>query len=307
MNGILITGSSGLVGRALHRALHARGHTIRGLDLRAVGPDRGDIRDRTRVTKALEGVAGIVHLAAVSRVAWGERDPDNCWSTNVVGLRNLLECAQRRATPPWVIFASSREVYGQPDTLPVSEDAPLRPVNLYGRSKAAGEQLIDAARRRGVRASIVRLSNVYGCTRDHADRVVPAFARGSVLGSVLRVEGPDRAFDFTHVDETARGIAALVERLSHGADAPPPIQLVTGVPTTLGQLARLAIPLGGAGSTLEEAPQRSFDVSQFYGCSARARALLDWSPRISIDEGLARLIRDFRAELGMFHQQAGVS
>jgi len=305
MNCILITGSSGLVGRALRRALEAQGRDVRGLDLRAAGVERGDVRDRDRVGAALEGVVGIVHLAAVSRVAWGERDPDACWSTNVDGLQNLLGCAQRCADQPWVIFSSSREVYGQPDTLPVSEDAPLRPVNIYGRSKVAGEQLVDAARRSGMRASVVRLSNVYGCTRDHADRVVPAFARSAVLGLVLRVDGSSNAFDFTHVDDTTRGIAALVGHLARGADAPPPMHFVTGASTTLGRLASLAIPLGGGGSVIEEASPRSFDVSQFHGCGARAKALLDWSPRVSIEDGLARVIRDFRDELGIGRQQMG--
>ena len=305
MNCILITGSSGLVGRAMRRALEARGHEVRGLDLRSSGSERGDIRDRNRVDAALDGVTGVVHLAAVSRVAWGERDPDACWSTNVDGLRNVLECSQRRAEPPWLIFASSREVYGQAEALPASEDAPLRPVNVYGRSKVAGEQLIDEARRGGVRASVARLSNVYGCTRDHADRVVPAFTRGVVLGSVLRVDGSSHAFDFTHVDDTTRGIAALVGRLSQDTDAPPPMHFVSGDSTTLGQLARLAITLGGGGSIIEEAPPRSFDVSRFHGSGARAKAVLDWSPRVSLEHGLARLIKDFRDELGSACQQVG--
>lgn len=307
MSCILITGSSGLIGRALRRALEAGGHLVRGLDLRARGGERGDILDRDRVAAALDGVAGIVHLAAISRVVWGERDPDACWRTNVDGLLNVLEHARHRPDPPWVVFASSREVYGQPDELPATENTPLRPVNVYGRSKVAGEQLIDAARDGGLRASVVRLSNVYGCTRDHADRVVPAFARGVVLGSVIRVDGTAHAFDFTHVDDAARGIAALVERLVQGAVAPPPIHFVTGTSTTLGQLARLATALGHSGSVVEEAPPRPFDVARFHGSGARAKALLDWSPRVALEAGLARLIADFRAEFGGVRGHLGAS
>jgi UDP-glucose 4-epimerase len=205
----------------------------------------------------------------------------------------VLELAQYRPAPPWMIFASSREVYGQADALPVSEDTPLRPVNVYGRSKVTGEQLVDAARR-GMRACVVRLSNVYGCTHDHADRVVPAFSLAAVLGAVLRVDGAGHTFDFTHVDDTTRGIAALVEHLDRGGEPPPPVQFLTGAPTTLGQLASLAISLAGGGSIVE-APPRSFDVSRFYGSAARAQTLLDWLARISIEDGLARLIEDFRA------------
>ncbi|RME28504.1 MAG: NAD-dependent epimerase/dehydratase family protein [Deltaproteobacteria bacterium] len=295
---ILITGSEGLVGTALRRLLEARGLHVVGLDLLARNAEEGDVRDAERVRTAVAGCDGIVHLAAVSRVVWAERDPETCWSTNVGGLHNVVDAAMDRACPPWLVFASSREVYGQPESLPVTEDAPLRPVNVYGRSKVEGERIVGVARRNGLRAAIVRLSNVYGSTSDHADRVVPAFARAAARGDALRVEGAEHTFDFTHIDDTARGILALIEILVAGESVPPPIHLLTGQPTTLGQLAEMAVRLAGARSTVEQAPPRSFDVSHFYGSPARARALLDWTPRTAIHEGLGRLIEDFQVELG---------
>lgn len=295
---ILITGSEGLVGTALRRLLEARGLHVVGLDLLARNAEEGDVRDAERVRTAVAGCDGIVHLAAVSRVVWAERDPETCWSTNVGGLHNVVDAAMDRACPPWLVFASSREVYGQPESLPVTEDAPLRPVNVYGRSKVEGERIVGVARRNGLRAAIVRLSNVYGSTSDHADRVVPAFARAAARGDALRVEGAEHTFDFTHIDDAARGILALIEILVAGESAPPPIHLLTGQPTTLGQLAELAVRLAGAGSAVEQAPPRSFDVSHFYGSPALARELLHWTPHTGIHEGLARLIEDFQAERG---------
>ena len=209
---ILITGSEGLVGSALRMALEARGAHVTGLDLRGSEGEEGDVRDAGRVRDAADGCHGIVHLAAVSRVVWGEREPETCREVNVGGLRNVIAAASagraESSRRPWVVFASSREVYGQPGRLPVTEDAPLRPINVYGRSKVEGERLVEAARDEGLRAAIVRLSNVYGSTRDHPDRVVPAFARGAVTGSALRVEGADHTFDFTHIDDTTRGISS---------------------------------------------------------------------------------------------------
>jgi UDP-glucose 4-epimerase len=295
---ILITGSSGLVGSALRSSFQSRRVDVVGLDTRAAGADRGDVRHAERVRNAVAGCDGVIHLAAVSRVIWGERDPDLCWETNVFGLRNIIESAHRQKTPPWLIFASSREVYGQSDALPVREDAPLRPVNVYGRSKVAGERLVEAARSEGLRASIIRLSNVYGSTRDHADRVVPAFARAATLGHPLRVDGTDHTFDFTHIDDTTRGIVALVDHLASGAEAPPPIHFLTGQPTTLGQLANLAAEMGAMGSAIQYAPPRAYDVSRFYGCPDRARDILEWSSRIALSEGLGRLIDNFRQQIG---------
>jgi UDP-glucose 4-epimerase len=88
---ILITGSSGLVGAALARALERRGTEVVRFDLRASGSAHGDVRERGHVARAVADVSGIVHLAAVSRVVWGERDPETCWATNVDGTRNVLE------------------------------------------------------------------------------------------------------------------------------------------------------------------------------------------------------------------------
>ena len=301
---ILITGSSGLVGSALRSTLQSRLIDVVGLDTRAAGTERGDVRHVERVRNAVAGCDGVIHLAAVSRVIWGERDPDLCRETNVCGLRNIIESVHCQNNSPWLIFASSREVYGQPDALPAREDAPLRPVNVYGRSKVAGERLIEAAGSDGMRASIIRLSNVYGSTRDHADRVVPAFARAAVLGHSLRVDGTDHTFDFTHIDDTTRGIVALVDHLASGAEAPPPIHFLTGQPTTLGQLANLAAEIGAMGSAIHHSPPRTFDVSRFYGCPDRARDILGWSPRIALSEGLGRLIDNFRKQIGTEFMEA---
>jgi nucleoside-diphosphate-sugar epimerase len=305
MKRILITGSSGLVGRALRRDLQLRGHDVSGLDLRADHHERGDVRDREHVSAALDGVTGVIHLAAVSRVAWGERDPEGCWTTNVDGLRTVLECARSSAASPWFVFASSREVYGQAEALPVSEDAALLPVNVYGRTKLAGEMLIEAARRDGLRAATVRLSNVYGSTADHEDRVLPAFARAAARGATLRVDGSHNEFDFTHVSDTSRGLVALVEHLEAGAEPPPPIQFVTGVSTTLADAARYAVSFGRVGAVITEAPSRAFDVGRFRGTWARAHALLGWSPRVAISEGLERLVSDFQRDCEHPRPQVG--
>jgi nucleoside-diphosphate-sugar epimerase len=293
---ILITGSSGLVGAALSSALMAMGYDVRRLDLRDVGTARGDVRDRRHVFELGWEVDGIIHLAAVSRVIWGEQDPALCHATNIDGLRNVLDALVGNGRRPWLIFASSREIYGQPTSLPANEDAPAQPVNVYGRTKVKGEQLVACAQEAGLRACTIRLSNVFGSVLDHADRVVPAFARAAALGADLRVDGPDHTFDFTHIDDVTRGITALVEHLQRGATPPPPIHFVSGKPTTLRELATLAIRLGDAGSSIRLAPPRDFDVARFWGDPSRAREILGWQPNVPLEDGLARLIRQFREE-----------
>lgn len=301
---ILVTGSEGLVGTALRAALAARGAQVVGMDLAAIGDENGDVRDASRVRRAVSGCDGIVHLAAVSRVIWGERDPERCWTTNVGGLRHVVAAAQAEAQRPWLVFASSREVYGRPDVLPATEDTPLRPINVYGRSKVEGERIVQAARHGGLRAAIVRLSNVYGSARDHSDRVVPAFARAALRGSALHVEGAGHTFDFTHIDDTVRGLVALIDLLASDRAAPPPIHLLTGRATCLGELASLAVRLAGGGASIRHAPPRSFDVSHFHGSPARAQSVLGWASRVRLRDGLRRLIEDLRVQCGARQEEA---
>jgi UDP-glucose 4-epimerase len=293
---ILITGSAGLVGKALSLALEKRGVDVCGLDVRGIGAESGDVRDALQVRAAVARCDGVIHLAAISRVVWAEQDPAGCWSTNVGGLHNVLEAALACASPPWVIFASSREVYGQQEQLPVIEAAPLRPVNVYGRSKVAGEALMSRASTQGLRAATIRLSNVYGRPDDHPDRVVPAFARAAASGGKLRVDGSDNLFDFTHIDDTVRGILALVDHLRRSHAGPSPIHFLTGKATSLGELATLAVEIAGTTAAVMQAAPRTFDVSRFYGDPRRAHALLGWTSHISLREGLSQLVHDFRAQ-----------
>ncbi|MXY40221.1 MAG: NAD(P)-dependent oxidoreductase [Rhodospirillaceae bacterium] len=296
-NRILVTGSEGLVGRALSATLEERGNKVVGLDLRGSGSECGDVRDPGRMCEAVSGCGGIVHLAAVSRVVWAERAPDVCRDTNIGGLRCVLEAACEQPAQPWVLFASSREVYGQPQRLPATEAAPLSPVNTYGRSKAEGERLMEEARDGGLRTATVRLSNVYGSVLDHPDRVVPAFAQAAVEGSAIRMDGAECAFDFTHIDDTVRGMVAVMDLLDAG-ETLPPIHLLTGEPTALRELAAMATACAGKRLPIVEAPPRPFDVSRFHGDPSRARELLGWEPRVGLRDGFGRLVRDLRARSG---------
>lgn len=150
----LITGSSGLVGAEMAAALRALGHEVVDFDIARMPADglAEDIRNLDVLSDRMRGCDGIVHLAAVSRVAWGERDPELCHSVNVDGTRRVVDAALSQPRIPWLIFASSREVYGDPDVLPVTEDAPMIAANHYGRSKVEGERLVAAARDRGCAA-----------------------------------------------------------------------------------------------------------------------------------------------------------
>jgi nucleoside-diphosphate-sugar epimerase len=290
---ILLTGSAGLIGNALAYRLRCLGWRTIGMDIRGAPDVLMDIRESTTFVSQLY-LNGIIHLAAVSRVIDGERDPKLCRSVNVEGTRAVLAGALGSRNLPWMIYASSREVYGQQRHLPVTEDAPLSPMNTYAASKVEAEKALADGRAAGLKVAVVRFSNVYGSVNDHADRVVPAFAATSARGSSLRVDGTDTTLDFTHLDDVVDGIVRLITLLESDKPQPIAIQFVSGVPTTLGALASLAVEFGRNGTQIVEADPRSFDVSKFYGDPALAARLLSWSTKIDLRLGFSQLVAEFK-------------
>jgi nucleoside-diphosphate-sugar epimerase len=293
---VVVTGSSGLIGRAVIRRMAAAGLYPARFDIRESDvAARADLRDEDALQRALAEAAGVIHLGAVSRVIWGEHSPEACWTVNVEATRALLNIALECPRRPWVVYASSREVYGQQDSLPVPETAALKPLNVYARSKLAAENLVWQAREAGLRAAVVRFSSVYGDTEDHIDRVVPAFASAAAHGGVMRIDGSDCGLDFTHVSDVAAGVLEICRVLSAGERSLPPLHFVSGVCTTLRELSEMAVAAGSRRVKMIEAPSRSFDVSNFWGDPSRTAAILGWRSTIPIRRGIGRLVAEFAA------------
>jgi UDP-glucose 4-epimerase len=292
---ILITGSEGLIGAALRKRLIEAGHEVVSFDIAARdSKSQLDITDYPSVIQAVEGCSGIVHLAAVSRVVWGERDPVRCNAVNIGGTENVLRAAAGPGSrAPWVLVAGSREVYGQALTQPVKESAEPRPLNVYARSKAVAERMVADSKASGLRAWIIRFSSVYGSVADHPDRVAPAFARLAASGGTLHVDGQHTTLDFTHIDDVAAALEIATDELSAGGEPPPTVHLASGRGVSLEDLAGIAIAAAGCG-TIEIGLPRSYDVTSFVGDPTLADQILGWRAKISIEEGMARLVRDFR-------------
>lgn len=293
---ILVTGSAGLIGHVLLELLSDSGHEALGYDIVApIGdPARGDIRDFAHLSRLADSVDGIIHLAAISRVKHAEADPATCHAVNVEGTRNVLTAAARASARPWVLLASSREVYGNPLRIPVHEDDVINPLNTYGRSKALSEKLALEARRDGLRVGVVRLANVYGHVNDHADRAVPAFCRAAVMRTPIRVEGNGYQYDFTHVDDVVTGILTIAAMLHDDTIALPIVHLVSGKATSLERLAELAWLAGDRYSEIRHESNFHYNVSCFVGDPSRAHRLLNWRTTIPIDRGIRNLVRDMK-------------
>lgn len=292
---IAVTGSSGLIGRALTSQLQHSGHDIIEIDI--VGVDSPcDISNKDQLSVSLSGCEGIIHLAAVSRVAEAQEFPLRTWSTNVDGTQNILNAVldQNAGTQPWVIHASSREVYGDQPQVAITEDTPITPLNIYGRSKAACEGLVACAQDAGANISVLRFANVYGDIFDYSDRVIPAFTRAASQGAPLRVDDAQTCMDFTHVDDVAQGINKVVDCLVSGEKNMPPIHFATGQGTTLGTLAQLAVTASSGACVVNEVARRKSSVACFIGNPDRAKALLNWEHKTPLEDGFSRMVQAFK-------------
>ena len=297
---VLVTGAAGVIGTALLPALAAAGFDVKGLD-RTFGPDQ-DLVSGDALADALGGCDGVIHLAACARVAEAESDPARARRDNVEATAALLRAVSTQPRPPWVVFASSREVYGRAGVRPVREDSMVAPVNVYGATKAEAEALVQRAAAEGLGATILRLANVYGAATDHADRLVPAFVGAALGGRALGVRGSDRTLDLVHIRDAVGAIVAAAEALTRGDAGAGVINVCSGVETTLSALARRVVTLSASESVVHVSEPGAHEVDRFVGDNRAARLVLGWVPRVSLDAGLVELIHSARSSSPFRHR-----
>ena len=283
---ILVTGGAGFIGSHLVDALVDRGdevvvldnfrrgrleHIERHVDARAITLVAGDIRDERTLASAIEGVELVYHLAAQSNVMGAVTDMDYSFTTNVVGTYNVLK-ASADAGVRRLVFASSREVYGDSDDIPVREDAPLAAKNPYGASKLAGEaycRVWHAAT--GLDCMVLRFANVYG-PRDR-DRVIPTWLRRAGVGDDLEVYGGRQVLDFIWVRHAVDALLAAAGCRNDGA-----VNVGSGEGVPILDLGKRILELKLAGSQLRILPARSVEVVRFVADVGRMRSVLGLEP-----------------------------
>lgn len=277
---VLVTGGAGFIGGHLVARLLARGDEVVVLDnlrrgrreaieaLLVGGGGRfveDDIRHTDAVESAVRGCDVVFHLAAQSNVMGAVTDPSYSVTTNVLGTFNVLRSAAE-AHVPRVVFASSREVYGEPRALPVTEDEPLLAKNPYGASKVAGEAYCRAfATTHGLRVEVVRLANVYGA--GDRDRVIPLWLTAAQEGRDLLVYGGDQVIDFLWIGTAVDALLLAADR-----GLPGPVNIASGVATRLVDLAERVVAMTGAASKIVRTPARELEVARFVADTTRMRA-----------------------------------
>jgi UDP-glucose 4-epimerase len=302
---VMVTGGTGFIGGHLVHRLVSEGNEVvafdnmrRGSpgvlrDLEATGLLRiveGDIRDYATLRTAVEGCDTVYHLAAQSNVMGAVEDPDYSITTNVLGTHNVLRSAAE-AKASHVVFASSREVYGEATTLPVDENRPLLAKNSYGASKVAGEAYCRTFENtHGLSVRIVRFANVYG--PGDSGRVIPLWLTAAQEGRDIQVHGGQQVVDFLWVGTAVEALLFATKN-----PLPGPVNIGSGKGTEILELAERVLQVCGGSSTIVMTPAREVEVTKFVADIALMRSL-GLAPESDPIGHLAELVAAYPARSG---------
>jgi UDP-glucose 4-epimerase len=236
----------------------------------------------------------VIHLAANAKVFALVEQPHRALE-NINITFNVLEYCRVNTIP--LIFASSREVYGDIHRYITEEQHAdfSFTESPYSASKVAGEALVYSyARCYELRYLVFRFSNVYGRYDndiERMERVIPLFIRSMQQGQAVTVYGQEKMLDFTYVDDCVDGIVAGIERLLAGRVVNQTINLAYGQGNTLVHMAELIAQALGVPPRIEVEPaKRVGEVTRYIADISRAVELLEYQPRVPLDEGIRRAV-----------------
>jgi len=317
---ILVTGGFGLIGSVLTRRLVAAGAEVRVFD--NLDPDSGanranlegiqdrveavigDLRDADAVGRALAGRDVLFNLAAQTSHLGSMQGPLVDLDVNARAQLALLEAVHTVNPGLRIVFASTRQIYGKPDYLPVDERHPLRPVDVNGVDKLAGEAfhlLYHGVH--GLRTTALRLTNTYGPgmrIRDARQTFVGAWLRAVLQGEAFELWGGEQKRDFTYVDDAADAflLAAATPQTEGGV-----YNIGGDGVLTLRALAEALVSAHGGGSFVakEFPPERkAIDIGDYWADDTTFKRITGWQPRIGIHAGLEKSLDFFRTRLAKY-------
>ena len=308
---VLVTGGAGFIGGHLMRALRAKDVEVRVFDnlyradpvvvqeirsTKGVTLVEGDVRYRAAVQRAMVGADYVVHLASIA-INKSVVDPEESVEVNMVGSDNVFAAAAEAGVRR-LVFASTASVYGDPDTLPMSEDGPLKPQTPYCISKLASEHLLQFyGRTRGLDWNILRFFNVYGPgqrTDAYYTTVILTFIERLLAGESPTIDGSgEQSMDFVHVRDIARAIVLALE----SEQSKTICNIGTGEQTSIADLARLLIDAVGVDVEPKFRP-RDVLVTRRAADTRRAAEVLGFRPEVGVKEGLGEVVADVVAGRG---------
>lgn len=314
---ILVTGGAGYIGGAFLRAALAAGHSLSVIDNLSTGHADSlppgvdfrqvDLRERRWLDPLLAECDALVHFAARSLVAESVADPVGYYRDNLGGFLALLAGIEAVGGPRRLVFSSSAAVYGHGEGQPFRETDPCRPVNPYGGTKLAMEQVLGhAAPRLKLRYLCLRYFNAAGALADHGERhqpethLIPLALAAAAGGEPLTLYGEDYPTpdgscvrDYVHVADLAEAHLAALAALEAPSDPSGPLNLGTGQGHSVKAVIASVERVTGRAVPLRRGPRRPGDPALLVAAVDRARALLGWAPRQAALDAIVASAWDF--------------
>lgn len=306
MDKILVTGAGGFVGSHLTENLASTGHKVKAfihynsrnslgnLDgsvfKDAIEFYDGDIRDFDSVYQAMRDCNIVFHLAALIGIPYSYVSPLAYIRTNIEGTYNVLECARSLHTDG-VIIASTSETYGTAQYVPIDEKHPIVPQSPYAATKSSAEQLaLSFFKSFGIKAKIVKPFNIYG-PRQSARAIIPTIITQALTGDRVFLGAMQPTRDLTYVTDVIDGFVKIAHTQACEGLV---INLGNGFEISVGKLAQKILSLMGKDLEVvidprRERPQES-EVERLCADVSKAKQLIGWQPRVSLDEGLRMTI-----------------
>ena len=317
---ILITGGLGFIGSNLARRLVDLGARVTLVD--SLIPEYGgnlfniagledhvqvnisDVRDQHSMRYLVQGQDYLFNLAGQTSHMDSMEDPGTDLEINCRAQLSILEACRRYNPRIKVVFASTRQIYGKPDYLPVDEKHLLRPVDVNGINKMAGEWYhILYNNVYELRACALRLTNTIGPRmriKDARQTFLGVWVRLLLEGKTFEVWGGEQLRDFTYVDDVVDAfLLAAASKEANGEVFNLGCERVIG----LKALADLLVEVNGGGRyEIRSFPpdRKRIDIGDYYADYSRIRSVLEWEPKVSLREGLARTVAFFRDNLAHY-------
>lgn len=314
---VLVTGGLGFIGSNLVRALVKQGADVTVVD--SLIPEYGgslrnlagledkvrvnisDVRDAHSLPVFVRGQDFLFNLAGQTSHMDSMSDPQTDLEINARAQLSILEACRLHNPEIRIVFASTRQIYGKPDYLPVDEKHPLRPVDVNGINKLAGESYhLLYHRVHGIRSTVLRLTNTIGPrmrVKDARQTFVGVWIKKILSDEPIEVWGGEQLRDFTYVDDA-------VDAFFLAATRPEALGEVFNVggtePVSLAQLAEMLVEANGSGAIAIKAfpgDRKKIDIGDFYADYRLISKKLGWRPCTELSSALAKTLAYYRKEL----------
>ena len=309
---VAVLGGLGFIGSALvsRLSMESEPDVIRVMDREASGVEfgeakrvemhRADVCDRVKVENAVRGCSVVFNLVGQGGHLESMLAPLQDLESNISAQLTILEACKTAAPGAHLIFASTRQVYGTPRSLPVSEDQPANPIDINGIHKLTAERYHLLYSRLGaVQSTVLRLTNTYGPgMRTHGPNstFLGAWIHNLMKGNPISIFGEGLGIrDLTHIDDVVEAFMRAATLRVHTAD--DIFNIGSDSPVTLLEIAQHLTSLSHARSKIEFVPfprlLESIDIVSYVSDSTRFRLRTGWEPKISLSDGLRSTLESF--------------